>query len=40
MKKIEDLINTFKDFPEKGIDFKDVLGILHDPQVISEIIMK
>ncbi|MBO8232216.1 adenine phosphoribosyltransferase [Prochlorococcus marinus str. MU1402] len=39
MKKFEDLINTYKDFPEKGIDFKDVLGILHEPKVFNEIIM-
>ena len=40
MKKFEDLINTYKDFPEKGIDFKDVLGILHEPKVFHEIIMR
>ena len=40
MKKFEDLINTYKDFPEKGINFKDVLGILHEPKVFSDIIMK
>ena len=40
MKKFEDLINTYKDFPEKGIDFKDVLGILHEPKVFYEIIMR
>ena len=39
MKKLEDLINTYKDFPEKGVDFKDVLGILHEPKVFYEIIM-
>ena len=40
MKKFEDLINTYKDFPKKGVDFKDVLGILHEPKVFSDIIMK
>ena len=40
MKKFEDLINTYRDFPEKGIDFKDVLGILHEPKVFNEIIMR
>ena len=40
MKKFEDLINTYKDFPKKGIDFKDVLGILHEPEVFSELIMR
>ena len=38
MKKFEDLINTYRDFPEKGIDFKDVLGILHEPKVFNELI--
>ena len=40
MKKIEDLIDTYKDFPKKGVDFKDVLGILHDPEVFYELIMR
>ena len=38
MKKIEDLINTYKDFPKKGVDFKDVLGILQDPEAFKDII--
>ncbi|MBO8230371.1 adenine phosphoribosyltransferase [Prochlorococcus marinus str. MU1404] len=40
MKKFEDLINTHKDFPKKGVDFKDVLGILHEPEVFYELITK
>ena len=40
MKKFEDCINTYKDFPIKGVDFKDLLGILHEPEVFYEIIMK
>ena len=40
MKKIEDLINTYKDFPIKGVNFKDVLGILHEPEVFSELVLK
>ena len=40
MKKIEDLINTYKDFPIKGVDFKDVLGILHEPEVFYELVVK
>ena len=40
MKKFEDLINTYKDFPKKGIDFKDVLGILQEPEVFYELIMR
>ena len=40
MKKLEDLILTYKDFPKKGIDFKDVLGILQEPEVFNELIMR
>ena len=40
MKKIEDLINTYKDFPKKGIDFKDVLEILQYPDIFQEMILQ
>ena len=40
MKKLEDFINTYKDFPKKGIYFKDVLGILQEPEVFNELIMR
>ena len=40
MKKFEDCINTHKDFPIKGVDFKDLLGILHEPELFSELIIK
>tara|TARA_B100000886_G_scaffold225618_1_gene157160 strand:+ start:262 stop:774 length:513 start_codon:yes stop_codon:yes gene_type:complete len=40
MKKIEDLIDTYKDFPIQGVDFKDVLGILQKPEVFYELVMK
>ena len=39
MKELVDLIKTYKDFPKKGVDFKDVLGIIQDPKVFSEIIL-
>ena len=39
MKKLEDLILTYKDFPKKGIDFKDVLEILQYPDIFQEIIL-
>ena len=38
MKKLEDLILTYKDFPTKGIDFKDVLEILQYPDIFQELI--
>ena len=40
MKKLENLILTYKDFPKKGIDFKDVLEILQYPDVFRELILK
>ena len=40
MKKLEDLIPTYKDFPKKGIDFKDVLEILQYPDIFQNLILK
>ena len=40
MKKLEDLITTYKDFPKKGIDYKDVLGIIQEPSIFKELILK
>ena len=40
MKKLEDLILTYKDFPKKGIDFKDVLEIIQYPDIFQELILK
>ena len=39
MKKLENLILTYKDFPKKGIDFKDVLGIIQYPDISKEVIL-
>ena len=40
MKKLEDLILTYKDFPKKGIEFKDVLGIIQEPAIFRDLILK
>ena len=40
MKKLEDLILTYKDFPKKGIEFKDVFEILQYPDIFRELILK
>ncbi len=40
MKQLEDLILTYKDFPKKGIDFKDVLEILQYPEIFQNLISK
>ena len=39
MKKLLDLIETYQDFPKKGIEFKDVLGIIQEPQIFKELIL-
>ncbi len=40
MKKIENLIKTYYDFPKKGIAFKDMLGIIQNSEVFRELIIK
>ena len=40
MKNLESLIKTYYDFPQKGIAFKDILGIMQDPEVFRELILK
>lgn len=40
MKELKDLIFTYKDFPKKGIDFKDVLGIIQCPEIFRKLIFK
>ena len=40
MKKLGQHISTYKDFPKKGINFKDVLEIIQEPQVFNELIIK
>ena len=40
MKNLESLIKTYYDFPKKGIAFKDILGIIQDPEVFRELIFK
>ena len=40
MKKLIELIDTYKDFPSTGIEFKDLLGITQEPKVFKELILK
>ena len=40
MKKLEDLIITYKDFPKKGVYFKDVLEIIQYPDIFQELILE
>ena len=38
MKDFQALISSYRDFPSKGIIFKDLLGILQDPEAFKELI--
>ena len=40
MEKFNDLIDTYKDYPKKGVEFKDVLGIIQEPKLFKELILK
>ena len=40
MKKLKKLISTYKDYPRIGIEFKDVLGIVQEPKIFKELILK
>tara|TARA_B100001989_G_scaffold188257_1_gene137675 strand:- start:51 stop:563 length:513 start_codon:yes stop_codon:yes gene_type:complete len=40
MKKLKELISTYKDYPVKGIEFKDVLSIVQEPKLFQELITK
>jgi len=39
MKKLKELITTYYDYPKKGVEFKDVLGILEEPKIFKELIL-
>ena len=40
MKSLESLIETYNDFPQKGVAFKDILGIIQEPEIFRELILK
>ena len=40
MEKLKYLINNYEDFPKNGIEFKDLLGILQEPEVFKDLIQK
>ena len=40
MKNLKEIIYTYKDYPKKGIEFKDVLGIIQEPRIFRELILK
>ena len=40
MKKLIEVIETYNDYPKRGIEFKDVLGIIQEPKIFKELILK
>ena len=40
MEKYKELISTYKDFPKNGIEFKDVLGIIQEPEIFKKLILE
>ena len=40
MKSLKEYISTYKDYPKKGINFKDVLGILQEPVIFKKLIIE
>ena len=40
MNSLKQYIDTYKDYPKKGIEFKDVLGIIQEPKIFKELILK
>ena len=40
MKRLNELIDTYKDYPKKGVEYRDVLGIIQEPKVFKELILK
>ena len=40
MKSLKETIDTYKDYPKKGIEFKDLLGIIQEPKIFKELILK
>ena len=39
MERLKDLIDTYKDYPKKGVEFKDILGIIQEPKIFKEVII-
>ena len=40
MDSLKDFIDTYKDYPIEGIEFKDLLGIIQEPSIFKELILK
>ena len=40
MKSLKEFIDTYEDYPKKGVEFKDVLGIIQEPRIFKELILE
>ena len=40
MEKLKKLISTYENYPKTGVNFKDVLEIVHYPKIFKELILK
>ena len=40
MEKLKNLISTYENYPKTGVNFKDVLEIVHHPKIFKELIIK
>ena len=40
MNSLKEFIDTYKDYPKKGIEFKDVLGIIQEPEIFKQLILQ
>ena len=40
MKSLKEFIDNYKDYPKKGVEFKDVLGIIQEPRIFKELILE
>ena len=40
MKKLIELIDSYNDFPKKGIEFKDLLRVIQEPAIFKELIIE
>ena len=39
MNSLKPFIDTYKDYPKKGIEFRDILGIVQEPRIFKELIL-
>ena len=40
MKSLEEFIDTYENYPKEGVNFKDIPGIIQEPSIFKELILK